>query len=152
MENTNSYKNNFVLSFNEDPNNKMTIEDYNNIILTRLITSGISVLACFICIVIYFGILIKKTIQTKKEIRQKVEKINQLANGEDLDEIDENNHDKNERFLTCENMEEEKIENKINNPQNRHSSITNKEGDGTVSFENVVEQNKSVDIKKNVFR
>ena len=74
--------------------------------------------------------------------------INQMDNDEDLDEIDEKGYDKKERFLTCEDMEEENIENKKGLRLSLSSKKDLSEG---VSFKNVIAQNRSVYIDKDVY-
>jgi hypothetical protein len=121
----------------------ISIEDKNKIISTRLITSGLSVLACLICIIIYFCIFIKNTFE-KKDTRKKSEMIKGNESNEDLDDIEEKDIEKRERFLTSENenMEEEKIDNR-----NSNINLNNE----TISFENVNENNKTVVLSKIIF-
>lgn len=126
----------------------LSLDDKNSIILTRIIISGISFIACLICIIIYLYLCVKKTIETRKENQQKAELMNQMDNEEDLDDFEEKGDDKKERFLTCDDMEEEKIENEKGL---RLSLFSRKDKDETVSFENVIAQNKSVSFKKKFY-
>jgi len=127
----------------------LSLEDKNSIILSRIILSIISLFACLICIMIYFYLMIKRIVENKKENQLKEEKMNQMDNGEDLDEMDEKADDKKERFLTYEDIEEEeKIENKKGL---RFSLSSRNEKNETVSFENVIEQNKSVSFDMKVY-
>lgn len=127
----------------------LTLEEKNSIIFTRIIVSAISSFACLICIIVYFWLWIRRTIENKKENRQKAEMMNQMESSEDLDEIEEDDDGKKERFLTSENMEEEKIENKRETV--RLSQSSRKDNIEGVSFENVVAQNKSVSFDKKVY-
>lgn len=128
----------------------LSLDEKNSIILTRMIISAISSIACLICIIIYFWLWIKRSLESKKENQQKAEMMNQADDGcEDLDEIAEQTDDKKERFLSCEDMEEEKIENKNGL---RLSLSSKKDNSEAISFENVIAQNKSVSFdNKNVY-
>jgi len=125
-------------------NTRLEEEDLKEIILTRLITSAISVFLCLICMMIYFCICVKKRIQIGEENREKTDRISQQK--EDFDDLDKNKDEKDERFLTS----EDKVEDNLN--QNYLSQSKEKENNCTsVSFENVIEQNKSVDLNNNIY-
>ena len=126
----------------------LSIEDKNAIIMTRLVTSTISFIACFICILFYFYLCIRRAFDKKKENKKKAEMINKMVTGEDLDdETEENEDEKRERFLTCENDEHENEDNKAL----RLTLLSNKHNSEGISFENVIAQNKSVSFEKNIY-
>jgi flagellar biosynthesis/type III secretory pathway M-ring protein FliF/YscJ len=126
----------------------LSLEDKNAIIMTRLITSTISFIACFICILFYFYLCIRRTFENKKENKQKAEMMNKMVNGEDFDdESEENEDEKRQRFLTCEDHEHENEDKK----ELRLTLLSNKDNSEGVSFENVIAQNKSVSFEKNVY-
>lgn len=92
-DNNNNINNNNYTSLS------LTTEEYDEIILTRLISSGISILACFICIIIYISMCIIKGVESRKENKMKKEMhLNQMEDPDNLhdfqEEIFENNNKK----------------------------------------------------------
>lgn len=132
----------------EDDFKQLNTQEINNVILTRIIVSAISCLACFICIIIYFYLCIRRNIENKNEIKQKAKMMDKFENGEDIDEFDEEDDDnKKEKFLTYQDNEA----NDYINKNLRTTLLTKKENSEGISFENVIAQNKSVSFDKNVY-
>lgn len=79
----------------------LTQGEFDEIILTRLITSGISIIACFFCVIIYLTIWVRKKLHKRKERKNKENlRLKEIEDQKNINNIDEDIFGrKGERFI-----------------------------------------------------